>query len=130
MDTRLLKVLMLLTDFGFIAYWLITASHLIPSDMLFKDYANPIMMHWNWSFLPLDLMISATGISGLALMKRKHPAWQKLVLISLTLTFVSGLQAISFWTIAGDFDIWWWLPNLFLLVYPIFFIPKLIRSDA
>lgn len=126
MQTRLLKILMLTTDVGFIAYWLITIAHIIPPDMLFRDYSNPIMVHWNWSFLPLDLLISATGIYALLLLKRNNPTWRQLAIVSLTLTFVSGLQAIAFWAIAGDFDIWWWVPNLFLMIYPTFFLPALI----
>lgn len=117
---------MLATDVGFIAYWLITIAHVIPPGMLFRDYSNPIMIHWNWSFLPLDLLISATGIYSLMLMRRNNFAWRQFATISLTLTFVSGLQAIAFWAIAGDFDLWWWGPNLFLMVYPLFFLPKLI----
>jgi hypothetical protein len=126
MPARPLKMLMLATDVGFIAYWLITIAHVIPPDMLFRDYSNPIMIHWNWSFLPLDLLISATGIYSLLLMKQANPAWRQLAIISLTLTFVSGLQAIAFWAIAGDFDVWWWGPNLFLMIYPLFFLPGLI----
>lgn len=126
MNTRLLKLLMLTTDVGFIAYWLITIAHVIPPDALFRDYASPIMVHWNWSFLPLDLLISATGICSLLLMRQDKPAWRQLAIVSLTLTFVSGLQAIAFWAIARDFDVWWWMPNLFLMAYPLFFLPKLV----
>src|SRR5687768_4685685 len=126
MNLRLLKPLMLVTDVGFIAYWLITLAHVIPPDMLFRDYSNPIMIHWNWSFLPLDLLISATGLYGLWLLKQRNPAWRQLVVVSLTLTFVSGLQAIAFWAIAGDFDPWWWGANLFLMGYPLVFLRGLV----
>lgn len=125
---KFLKPLMLFTDIGFVIYWLITLAHVIPAELLFNDYNNPILVHWNWSFLPLDLFISATGIASLILLKRHHPAARQLIIISLTLTFVSGLQAIAFWTIAGDFDPSWWLPNLFLLLYPLIFLPKLITK--
>lgn len=131
MKDRLLKILMLTTDAGFVFYWIITATHVIPPEMLFRDYTNAIMVHWNWSFLPLDLLISVTGIYSLLLLRRAHPAWRQMAVISLTLTFVSGLQAIAFWAIAGDFALWWWIPNLFLMIYPLFFLPKLIfRSDS
>jgi hypothetical protein len=96
MNTRFLKIFMLATDIGFIAYWLITVAHVIPSGMLFRDYSNSIMVHWNWSFLPLALLISTTGVYSLILMKRGIAAWQQLAIVSLTLTFVSGLQAIAF----------------------------------
>jgi hypothetical protein len=130
MNLRVQKILMLVTDVGFIAYWLITIAHLIPPESLFRDYANPIMVHWNWSFLPLDLLISATGITSLILLKRKNSVWRQLAIISLTLTSVSGLQAITFWAIAGDFDLWWWAPNLFLLLYPLYFLPRLVVGSS
>ena len=116
-----------LTDLGFVVYWLITLTQLIPDEFLFKDYNNPILMHWNWSFLPLDLAISATGFLSLYLLKTNR-AWKQVALISLVLTFSSGLQAISFWTLANDFDIWWWLPNLYLLIYPLFFFKELVAD--
>jgi hypothetical protein len=123
---RWLKIIMLTTDLGFIAYWTITIAHLIPPESLFNDYANPIMVHWNWSFLPLDLLISATGLTSLILMHRHMTIWRQFAIISLVLTFVSGLQAIAFWAIAHDFNLSWWIPNLFLLLYPLFFLPRLI----
>jgi hypothetical protein len=121
-----MKVLMLITDVGFVLYWLITIFHLIPAELLFKDYTSPILVHWNWSFLPLDLAISATGLSALWLFHKQNALWRPLTIVSLTLTSVSGLQAIAFWLFAGDFNITWWLPNLFLLVYPLVFLPHLI----
>jgi hypothetical protein len=128
MDTmmRIMKILMLATDIGFVLYWLITIFHVIPAEMLFRDYTNPILVQWNWSFLPLDLAISATGLTALWLYRKQSPLWRTLTIISLTLTSVSGLQAIAFWLFAQDFNLTWWLPNLFLLLYPLLFLPRLI----
>ena len=112
-----LKYLFLVVDIGFIIYWLITLLKVIPSDYLFKDYQNPILVAWNWSFLPLDLFISGTGLASLWLWKADNQSWRPLALISLVLTFCSGLQAITFWFLRHDFDISWWIPNLFLLIY-------------
>lgn len=126
---RGLRVLMLLTDLGFLAYWVVTLAHLIPAQYLFKDYDNPILMAWNWSFLPLDLLISATGLRALWLFRRGVDAWRPLAIISLTLTSCSGLQAISFWVLRSDFDPVWWIPNLFLLVYPWYFLWKLRAGE-
>ncbi len=123
-----LRPFFLIVDIGFILYWAITLLGIIPSENLFQDYANPLLVAWNWSFLPLDLLISATGIASLALYARQRALWAPLALISLTFTFVSGLQAIAFWTIRGDFDLAWWAPNLFLMIYPLFFIPGLLRQ--
>jgi Family of unknown function (DUF5360) len=125
-----LKIFFWFTDLGFIAYWLITALHLIPAQYLFQDYTNPILTAWNWSFLPLDLAISATGLGTLWTYTRKLESWRSLALISLTLTFVSGLNTISFWLIRGDFDPTWWIPNLYLMIYPLFFIPKFLKLEV
>jgi hypothetical protein len=57
----------------------------------------------------------------------RHALWRDLALISLVLTSVSGLQAVAFWAMRGGFDPVWWIPNGFLLTYPLFFIPRLLR---
>ncbi|MBU7592546.1 hypothetical protein FVO58_08315 [Metabacillus halosaccharovorans] len=110
-------------------YWIVTLLHIIPNEYLFKDYNNPILSAWNWSFLPLDLLISFTGLTSLYAYKKGNPNWIKLALISLVLTSCSGLQAIAFWTLRSDFDLSWWIPNLYLLIYPLFFIPKFFKND-
>jgi len=70
-----LRLLFWITDLGFIAYWLATALHLIPLEGAFKDYADPTLLAWNWSFFPLDLLISATGLY--ALWRSSHgPDWR------------------------------------------------------
>lgn len=121
-----LKKFFLIIDVGFILYWGITLLHLIPDEYLFKDYQNPILVAWNFSFLPLDLLISFTGLLSLLLYQKRIKIWDKIALISLILTSCSGLQAIAFWTLRSDFDPIWWLPNLFLLIYPMFFIPLIV----
>lgn len=123
-----LKGFFLITDIGFMFYWFITLFHLIPQNLLFKDYTNSILVAWNWSFLTLDMSISITGFLSLYLYSKRNVLWRKFSLISLVLTFCSGLQAISFWTIRCDFDLLWWAFNLYLMIYPIFFI-KGILSD-
>ncbi len=125
-----LKIFFWFTDLGFIVYWLITALHLIPAQYLFQDYTNPILTAWNWSFLPLDLAISATGLAALWAYTKKLELWRSIALISLVLTFSSGLNAIAFWVIYGDFDPTWWIPNLYLFIYPLFFLPKLLKLEV
>ncbi len=119
---KLLKPFFLVTDIGFIVYWIVTYFHIIPESMAFKDYNNPIMIHWNWSFFPLDILISITGLGSLYLFRKNRPSWRPWALISLVLTFCSGLQAIAFWAFANDFDPYWWAFNLYLLIYPLFFL--------
>jgi hypothetical protein len=126
--SKTLKALFLVTDIGFIIYWVITAVAFIPKEYLYQDYTNELLVVWNWSFFPLDIFISVTGMYSLYLHKRRNAKWKNLALISLTLTFCSGLQAIVFWIIKSDFDLMWWVPNLYLLLYPLLFIPKLLET--
>ncbi|MFN7823308.1 MAG: DUF5360 family protein, partial [Bacteroidota bacterium] len=49
-------------------------------------------------------------------------------LVSLLFTLCSGLMAISFWIFHKDFDWGWWIPNLFLFLYPLFYMNK-IRKE-
>jgi hypothetical protein len=51
-----------------------------------------------------------------------------MAMISLCLTFVAGLMAIGYWTILGEFDPAWYLPNLALAVWPLFFLPGLLND--
>jgi hypothetical protein len=120
----------LVVDLGFIVYWLITAFHLIDEAYLYNDYTNPILVAWNWSFFPLDMAISGSGLFSLYLRGKKKEFWRFWALISLVMTSVSGLMAISYWAITRDFQLQWWLPNLFLLVYPLFFIFWLSRDKS
>ena len=124
---RFLRPLFLVVDLGFIAYWAITLAGVISDEHLFKDYDNPILSAWNRSFLPLDLAISATGLTALRRAKQGQ-SWSNLALVSLVLTSCSGLMALSFWALCADFDPAWWLPNLFLLLYPLWFLPALLRN--
>ena len=128
MTVRTLKAVFLLVDVCFVVYWICAWLHLFPQDYLFKDYDNPILQAWNFSFLPLDLMVSATGLSCLWCHARGNMYWQPLALISLTLTMCSGLQAVAFWALRADYDPMWWGPNLFLLLYPFFFVSPVLRE--
>ncbi|MEO3945845.1 DUF5360 family protein [Gorillibacterium sp. CAU 1737] len=130
MKWKALKWIFLGVDIGFIAYWAITFLHLIPAEYLFEDYNDPLLVAWNWSFLPLDLLISATGLTSLFLLRKRNPLWKSIMLLSLVLTFCSGLQAIAFWAIRLEFDPFWWIPNLFLLLYPLFYIPSIVKGNV
>jgi Family of unknown function (DUF5360) len=126
---KYLKPFFLVTDIGFIIYWIVTFFNLIPKSWAFKDYDNPIIIAWNWSFFPLDILISITGLSSLYLYNKGKETWRTFALISLVLTFCSGLQAIAFWVYMKDFDISWWAMNLYLLVYPLFFLRMFMNDD-
>jgi len=127
-SVRALKIVFTLVDVGFVAYWICASLHLFPQQFLFKDYDNPILRAWNFSFLPLDLLVSGSGLGSVWCHARGRWYWQPLALISLTLTMCSGLQAVAFWALRGDFDPMWWGPNLFLLIYPLVFLPVVLRE--
>ncbi|MEH7559065.1 DUF5360 family protein, partial [Priestia megaterium] len=44
---KYLKPFFLVTDIGFIIYWIVTYFELIPKSVAFKDYDNPIVTAWN-----------------------------------------------------------------------------------
>ena len=125
-----LRYFFLIVDIGFILYWLITALSLIPAEYLFNDYQSEMLVNWNWSFLPLDLFVSASGLYSLYLFRRKDERWSLYALVSLVLTSASGLQAISYWVLAEDYNLSWWIPNLFLLLYPFFFLPNFLKANT
>lgn len=116
--------LMFFTDVGMLLYWAITAAMAIklidiPGEWLFKDYHDPRVVAWNWSFFPLDILFSLTGLASLRMEKAGNENWKIMATISLTLTVCAGLMAISYWLIVRDFDPTWWIPNLFLMIWPL-----------
>jgi hypothetical protein len=127
---RLIEVAMVVTDVGFVVYWAVVALALLPPELAYTDYTDPRVVAWNWSFLPIDLVISATGLTSLALLHRAHRAWRGLMVVSLTLTSASGMLAVSYWAVRGEFDPAWWGPNLFLLLYPVPALVWLLREPA
>ncbi|MBG9565293.1 YvaD family protein [Brevibacillus agri] len=119
-----------LTDVAFIVYWAIVFLRLLPAEYMYQDYRDPNLVAWNLSFFPLDMLLSLTGFASLYCYRRGSERWKPIALVSLVLTFCSGLQAIAFWAFKADFDWSWWLPNLFLLIYPLFFLPELVRAAS
>lgn len=89
---------------------------LLPPEAMFDGYFKPEVQAWNWSFLPLDLLASLTGIAGNTL---KRVNQKVLLTMSLVLTSVAGGMAIGYWAFLGDFELSWWLPNLILLLFPL-----------
>ena len=64
---------------------------------------------------------------ALRALRRGRASARVLLPVSLTLTSVSGGMALAFWAIAGDFDIAWWAPNAYLLIFPIPLLVRLAR---
>lgn len=108
-----------ITDLGFMAYWLTVFSGLLPPEWAYKDHSLPMMVAWNWSFAPLDLLASLSGLAALHLLRRGDPRGSLLLPVSLSLTFAAGLLALVFWALRGDFELGWWLPNVYLMLWPV-----------
>lgn len=128
---RFTKASMLVTDVGFLVYWAATLLALVPAEYAYKDYDNPVLSDWNYSFVLLDVLASATGLTALRLGRCGAAGGARpLMLVSLALTSTAGLQAVAFWALRGDFSVTWWLPNLFLLLFPVPGIVHLVRRMA
>jgi hypothetical protein len=125
-----LFLVFLLVDVSFIVYWAITYLHLLPPEFLYKDYTNPVLVDWNWSFFPIDMLISISGLHSIRLYRKHSDQWVLFAFVSLILTMCSGLMAISFWIFHNDFDLAWWLPNIFLLLYPLYYLGKVYKGVA
>ncbi len=123
-----------ITDGLMLLYWLVTALVAlgllnVPSAALYKGYHDPVMVAWNWSFMPLDVAFSCTGLFAVR-RARAGRSWRPLAIISLVLTICAGGMAIGFWALNGDFDFDWWVPNLLLLFGPMMWLPRLVRETV
>lgn len=128
-----MRPFLLLTDLGFLAYWsvsllMLVGVDIVPASWLFKDYDDPIVYAWNWSFFPLDVVLSICGLLAVRKHARGDASWRPLAAFSLALPFCAGFMAVSFWAIRLDFDPSWWAANLFLAIWPLVFLPKLARE--
>ncbi len=130
---RLLALSLTITDVIFLCYW--TLSGLaqaglvrIPHSWMYAHYDQAQVIAWNWSFLPVDIAFSTLGLSAVAAARRNAPIWRPLALLSLAFTMVAGGMAVSYWALLGEFEPGWFLPNSALVVWPLFFIPGLVRD--
>lgn len=118
MSLKVAKILLLITDALLMLYWVAVAVDAIPKESAFRDYSDPMMQAWNWSFFPLDLAAAVFGFAGVYLVSRRHRLGWVVLTIGLTLTFCAGFMAISFWAYYGDFNAIWWISNAALMVVP------------
>ena len=130
---RRIRPWLLATDVGMLLYWTLTAAFAVglvdlPAELLFSDYDNPVVTSWNWSFLPLDIAFSVSGLGAALLFRVGRSGWQLLTLASLFLTFCAGLMAISFWAVRCEFDPVWWVLNGVLIAWPLWFLRDLARA--
>ncbi|MEU9605613.1 DUF5360 family protein [Streptomyces sp. NPDC048057] len=134
---RAVKTAMLVTDVAFLLYWSVALLNLIPPEHAYKDYRDPVMSDWNYSFLPLDVAASVTGLASLYLagsrrqrIGGRHDLHLPLMLVSLALTSAAGLQAVSFWALRGDWSLAWWIPNFLLFAFPVPAIVYVLRGPS
>ena len=66
----------------------------------------------------------------MAASRRGDPAWRGQAIISLTLTMAAGGMAISYWILLAEFNPSWFLANLSLVVWPPFFMGRLISAPS
>jgi len=131
--SRYLAISISITDILFMTYWTVSGLALfgwlkLPPEMMYDNYNDPRVVSWNWSFFPLDLLFSVFGFLALSASRRNDPIWRPYALISLVLTMTAGGMACAYWMILQEFDPSWFLPNLLLIIWPLFFIRQLISG--
>jgi hypothetical protein len=133
---RSLAIALTVTDLAFLLYWSLAAlsqSGLlqIPPEWMYANYEQRDVIAWNWSFLPIDLAFSVFGLMAVASSRAQDPAWRSYAIVSLTLTMAAGGMAVSYWTLLGEFNPSWFIPNLVLVLWPPFFMRRLMSpADA
>lgn len=124
------EALLLAVDLALTAYWAAIIAGAIPEQWRFRDYTNPVVQAWNWSFLPLDALAVGLSAAGLRLVRTQPPTGRIVLTAGCALTFCAGLMAVSFWALAGDVDPLWWGPNIALMVIPAFVVVGLARTSV
>ena len=124
---RRFKPAFIATDLLMLTYWAVTGAVAlglldVPPEALYSDYYNPIVVAWNWSFFPLDLIFSVTGLAAVRLHRTGSLVWADMAVISAVCTSIAGLMAIAYWTILGEFDPSWWIPNCIIMLWPVWFL--------
>lgn len=127
MLTRPEKLIVLTIDIGLIVYWALIIARVLPPELLFDGYDRPEVQAWNWSFLPLDILAAVTGIIGTTT-SRFNPT--VLLTVSLVLTSTAGGMAIGYWALSGFVDLYWWAPNLVLLLFPLRPLARFLRHTV
>lgn len=131
---------MVATDVGFLVYWLIVVLHVLPPDAMFAEYGDPRVRAWNWTFLPLDVAASLTGFAAARSVTRlptgsdgQIPSQDGATVtafvrlgVSLALTATAGGLAVAYWLLRSQYDPAWLVPNLFLLLFPLPMLYRLI----
>lgn len=125
---------MTLTEVGVLAYWLLATALVlgilyIPPEYMYSDYENPLIVAWNWSFLPIDVAFAVLGLIS-RFGKFGEPLSNKLAITGATLMFCAGVMAISFWVMTGEFDPLWWGLNIWLVVLSLAALKTLFKEPV
>lgn len=62
-----MRTLLTLTEVGMLLYWVLAILNSlsvisIPPDWMYSDHTNPLIIAWNWSFFPIDILFAVTGL--------------------------------------------------------------------
>ncbi len=130
-----LAIALTVTDVAFILYWSVAALSQVglvhlPPEWMYANYDQPDVIAWNWSFLPMDLAFSFFGLKAVAAARRGDPLWRSSAIVSLTLTMAAGGMAVSYWVLLQEFNPGWFLPNLALVIWPLFFMRAVMSGGA
>ena len=87
----------------------------VSPELMYSDYENPVIVSWNWSFFPIDILFALIGLVA-RYGSSSYARRQLLSAIALSLMFCAGLMAISFWLLQQSFDPLWWGVNLWLML--------------
>ncbi len=115
-----LRISLTLSEIGMLTYWALAIVVVlgvisVPPERMYSDYEKPLVVSWNWSFFPLDMIFAISGLFARFL--PMHPVRREvLAVFSLSLMFCAGLMAIAFWVIQQAFDPFWWGVNLWLIL--------------
>ncbi|MBV7337455.1 YvaD family protein [Chloroflexi bacterium TSY] len=115
-----MKALLTVTEIGMILYWIFATLVVlklinVSPELMYSDYQNPVIVSWNWSFFPVDILFALTGLVA-RYVSMSIQRQQLLSAVSLSLMFCAGLMAISFWLLQQSFDPIWWGVNLWLML--------------
>ncbi len=133
--SRPLSIALSFTDIAFLLYWLLaglsTAGIVsLPPEWMYANHDQPDVIAWNWSFFPMDLAFSYFGLRAVAAARQGREIWRPYAIVSLTLTMAAGGMAVSYWVLMKEFNPSWFFANLALVIWPLFFMPRLLAESA
>lgn len=69
-----------------------------------------------------------TGFAALPALRAGQRNAAMLMVVSLSLTATAGGMALAYWAVRGEFQPAWWLPNTYLLLFPLPLLMRLTRA--